>query len=168
MKNLYSDAVPVVQHKLSNLKHIVNLGMQHAQQQELDETALTGFRLYPDMLPFAAQIRIATDLACGMTARLTGHDRLSLDDSDNSFAELLARLDQTIAHLKEQVETDYEDTADKPVTIKTPFGELSFTGREYLHNFLMPNLYFHIVTPYNMLRHNGVKLGKQDFMAGAR
>lgn len=167
MSNLYSAAVPVVTHKLNNLKHIVHLGQVHAKENELDESTLTGFRLYPDMLPFAAQVRIATDLATGMTFRLTGQERLSLDDSATTFDELLARIDKTVAHLKSQKAEDYDNTADKQVTIKTPFAELEFTGTDYLNNFLLPNLYFHIVTPYNMLRHNGVKLGKKDYMAGA-
>ncbi len=167
MTNLYAQAVPVVRHKLANLKHIVKIGQKHAAEHGVDEAALTQFRLFPDMLSFAAQIRIATDLACGMTMRLTDNERLSLNDDANSFDELIARLDQTLAHLKAQNEAEYDNTADKPVTIKPPSGELSFVGNDYLTNFLLPNLYFHIVTAYNMLRHNGVKLGKMDYMNGA-
>ena len=168
MTNLYAASVPVVIHKLANLRHIVTKGAAHAAEHELDATALTGFRLFPDMLPFAAQIRIATDLATGMVARLTGNERLSLDDEVSSFDELLARIDQTIAHLKAQKQADFDGAADREVTIKTPSAELKFTGRDYLANFLFPNIYFHIVTPYNMLRHNGVKLGKMDYMSGGQ
>lgn len=167
MSNLYAHAVPVVISKLSNLKHIVQQGAEHAKTNELTESALTAFRLYPDMLDFAAQIRIATDLAAGMTHRLTGNERLSLDDNANRFAELLTRLEQTIEHLKAESPDDYDGSAEREVHIKTPFGEINFSGNDYLTHFLFPNLYFHIVTPYNMLRHNGVKLGKMDFMRGA-
>lgn len=168
MNNLYAAAVPVAAHKLANLKHLVALGQAHAQQHELDETTLTAFRLFPDMLPFAAQIRIATDLACGMTHRLSGNERLSLSDTDSSFDELIARLQRCIVHLNEQQAADYENTADKTIRIKTPNAEMEFSGSDYLANFLFPNLYFHIVTPYNMLRHNGVKLGKLDYMNGGQ
>lgn len=168
MSNLYPQAVPVVISRLSNLKHLVQKGADHVAEHKLDESALTGFRLYPDMFDFAGQIRVATDLAAGMTHRLTGQDRISLDDEAHSFAELLARLDQVIKHLKAQQESDYTDAAERDVTIKTPFGEINFNGADYLHHFLLPNLYFHIVTPYNMLRHNGVKIGKMDYMRGAQ
>ena len=167
MSNLYRQSVPLVMHKLENLKHIVKTGQAHAAENGFDEDSLTQFRLFPDMLPFAAQIRIATDLACGMTFRLTGNERQSLNDDANSFDELIERLDQTLAHLNAQNEVDYDGSANKAVTIKTPSGELDFMGDDYLANFLLPNLYFHIVTAYNMLRHNGVKLGKMDFMRGA-
>lgn len=168
MDNLYAVSAPIVAHKLRNLKHIVAKGAVHAAEHGLDETALTKARLFPDMLPFDAQVRIATDLATGMVMRLTDAERLTLPDTDSSFAELDARLDTVIAHLNGQDSDDYAGSANKTIVMKFPFGEMTFKGDDYLYNFLMPNLYFHITTAYNLLRHNGVKLGKMDYMQGAQ
>lgn len=166
MSNLFEQSVPVVIHKLNNFKHICQVGEKHAKDSEIDEYALTGFRLYPDMMPFTSQVNIATDIVCGMTARLTGKERIKLEDGASNFSALIQRIDTTIDHLKSQQESDYEGSAFKQVVIQTPFGELSFTGAEYLANFIFPNLYFHITTAYNILRHNGVKLGKLDYLRG--
>ncbi len=166
MTNLYQASVPIAIHKLGNLKHICQVGAKHVQENELEESALTSFRLYPDMLPFSSQIKIPTDILCGMTARLTGNDRFGLNDDAASFDDLIARIDATVAHLNEQNPDDYEGTESKTVTMQTPFGELTFTGTEYVTNFVFPNLYFHITTAYNILRHNGVKLSKLDYIWG--
>ena len=166
MDNLYAVSAPIVAHKLSNLKHLLTKGAAHAVEHKLDENALTKARLFPDMLPFDAQIRIATELATGMVMRLTGKERMTLSDSDSSFAELEARIDSVITHLNAQESDDYAGSANKTIVMKFPFGEMTFKGDDYLYNFLMPNLYFHITTAYNLLRHNGVKLGKMDYMQG--
>ena len=92
---------------------------------------------------------------------------MALPDTDSSFAELDARLDKVIAHLDAQDSDDYAGSGDKTIVMTFPFGEMTFKGDDYLYNFLMPNLYFHITTAYNLLRHNGVKLGKLDYMQGA-
>lgn len=166
MPSYFESSIPVVIHKLNSLKHIVQLGEKHAAENSIDESVLMNFRLYPDMLPFRSQINIPTDISCGMVHRLTGAERHALNDDLNSFAELIARIDETIEHLKAQDPADYEGAESKDITIKTPFSELNFKGDEYLTHFIFPNLYFHITTAYNILRHNGVKLGKQDFLGG--
>ena len=167
MDNLYAVSAPLVAHKLANLKHLVAKGAAHVAEHDLDEAALTKARLFPDMLPFDAQVRIATELATGMVMRLTGAERMVLSDTDSSFAELDARIDTVITHLNAQDSDDYAGAASKTIVMKFPFGEMTFKGDDYLFNFLMPNLYFHITTAYNLLRHNGVKLGKLDYMQGA-
>ena len=166
MPIMYDASVPVLIHKLGCLKHIVQTGAKHVAENVLDEATLINYRLYPDMLPFRAQINIPTDILCGMTARITGHDRLTLDDNTDSFDALIARIDSVIRHLKSQDPSDYEGAEDKTIELKTPLGELKFKGLDYLHHFVFPNLYFHITTAYNILRHNGVKLGKADYIRG--
>ena len=168
MDNLYAVSAPIVAHKLGNLRHIVARGAAHVAEHGLDETALTKARLFPDMLPFDAQVRIATDLATGMVMRLTGAERMALSDTDSRFAELDARIKAVIDHLNGQDADAYAGVASKTIVLTFPFGEMTFKGDDYLYNFLMPNLYFHITTAYNLLRHNGVKLGKLDYMQGAR
>ena len=167
MSNFYDSTLPVIIHKLGNLKHICEVGAKHAADLNIEETSLTGFRLYPDMLPFTSQINICTDILCGMTARLTGVERFKLDDEVTSFDELIARIDKTIEHLESQNRRDYQGAESKEVVLQTPVGDLKFTGNEYIANFVFPNLYFHITTAYNILRNNGVKLGKSDYLKGA-
>lgn len=167
MATIYESSIPIISHKLGNLKHIVQLGAKHVAEHDLDESALTAFRLFPDMLPFSKQITIPTDIVCGATARLTGNDRLSLRDGTATFDELIARIDACMEHLNNQSSEDYTGAESKQITLQTPAGDLSFTGSDYLAHFVFPNLYFHITTAYNILRHNGVALGKSDYLRGA-
>lgn len=164
MATFFESTIPLITYKLGRLRHIVITGQEHAADHDLEPSALTAFRLYPDMLPFTAQINIPTDIACGCTARLTGNERLSLDDSASTFEELVARIDQVIAHFEAQDPKDYEGAESRQVTLKVPGRELTFSGEEYVPNFVMPNLYFHMTTAYLILRHNGVRLGKLDYM----
>ena len=164
MSSIYESAIPLITYKLGRLKHIVTTGQQHAADNDLDSSALTAFRLYPDMLPFTAQINIPTDIVCGCTSRLTGNERLALDDSAMTFDALIDRIDAVIAHFEAQNPADYKGAESKEVILELPSSELKFTGADYVTNFVMPNLYFHMTTAYIILRHNGVKLGKLDYM----
>lgn len=167
MANLYQSTIPVLIDKLGNLRHIVAKGQAHANENGWTETAVTEFRLHPSMLPFAAQIRIPTDIASGCIERLSGKPRLSFEDSQNSFDELLGRIDQTIRFLESASESDFEDSSERAITIKTPMGNMDFDGNSYVAHFLFPNIYFHITAAYLILRHLGVDLGKGDYMQGA-
>lgn len=167
MSNLYDASIPVLIHKLGNLRHIVKKGQDHTTAQGWDAATVTEFRLHPSMLPFKAQILIPTDIASGCIERLSGKPRLSFPDNDGSFEQLLGRIDQTIDFLKSADKAEFEGAADRQITIKTPMGDMEFDGNSYLNNFLFPNIYFHITAAYLILRHLGVDLGKGDYMRGA-
>lgn len=161
---MYSASVPVFIRLLGNLRGILEKGAAHAEARKLDAVTLTSFRLYPDMFPLTRQVQIATDMVKGAAARLAGQDVPRYEDTETTFAELIARVDKTLAFLKEFRPEQIDGSEDKAILLKSPRGDLSFTGRDYLQSFALPNAYFHATTVYNILRHNGVELGKQDFL----
>tara|TARA_R110000787_G_scaffold55454_10_gene128082 strand:+ start:2266 stop:2772 length:507 start_codon:yes stop_codon:yes gene_type:complete len=157
-------AVPTLLRALANLQAVLGKAAAHCAEKKIDPSALVSFRLYPDMLPLSAQVQIATDMSKGCVARLAGIDAPKFVDDENSFEQLQARIDKTIAFIKDVDLSAIDGTEDKPIVMKTPRGELKFTGQNYLMNFVQPNVYFHATTVYNILRHNGVVLGKMDFL----
>lgn len=161
---MYTASVPVLVRTLGNLRGILEKGAAHAEAKKLDETTLTGFRLFPDMLPLSRQVQIAGDMAKGCVARLAGVEPPRYDDTETRFAELIERVDRTLAYIKEFGPAQIDGSEDKPIVLKSPRGELNFVGQQYLQFFVLPNLYFHCTTAYNILRHNGVELGKADFL----
>lgn len=164
--SMYQASVPVFIRMLRNLKAIVEKGAAHADAKKFDASVLVNARLAPDMFALARQIQIATDNAKGCAARLAGVDIPKYEDTETTLPELIARLDKTIAFLKTFKPEQIDGSEDKAIVIKTPRGDLSFNGLTYLLNFAQPNVYFHITTAYNILRHNGVEIGKMDFLGG--
>ncbi len=161
---MYSASVPAFVRLLGNLRVILEKGAAHAESRKLDAATLTGFRLYPDMFPLTRQVQIATDMVKGAAARLAGLDVPRYEDTETTFAELIARVDKTLAFLAQFRPEQIDGSEDKAIQLKSPRGEMNFTGRDYLQFFVLPNAYFHATTVYNILRHNGVELGKQDFL----
>lgn len=161
---MYSASVPAFVRLLGNLRVILEKGAAHAESRKLDAASLTGFRLYPDMFPLTRQVQIATDMVKGAAARLAGLDVPRYEDTETTFAELIARVDKTLAFLAQFRPEQIDGSEDKAIQLKSPRGEMNFTGRDYLQFFVLPNAYFHATTVYNILRHNGVELGKQDFL----
>jgi len=162
--SMYQSSIPVFIKTLMSLKSILEKGAAHAQAKKIDETVLLQSRLYPDMLPLTAQVQIAADMARGGVDRLTGNDPASWDDNEKTFAELIARLDRTIEHLKSFNERQLDGAETRSVTRKLRGQPKTFTGVNYLQQFVLPNLFFHATTTYGILRHNGVDLGKLDFL----
>jgi hypothetical protein len=121
-------------------------------------------RLAPDMLPLLRQVQIATDHAKGCCARLAGLDSPVYADDEASFADLEARLKKTLDFIRSIKPAQYEGSEVRDITLKLPFGELSFKGADYLNGWVLPNFYFHYGTAYNILRHNGLAIGKKDFL----
>ena len=162
--SMYQASIPVFVKALTNLKAVLEKGAAYAQAKKIDESVLLEARLYPDMLPLTEQVQIAADMARGGAIRLVGGEPESWPDNEKTFAELYARIDRTIAYLKEFSAERFDGAETRQVTRKLR-GELrTFTGANYLQQFVVPNLYFHSTVAYAILRHNGVDVGKLDFL----
>lgn len=161
---LYQASVPVFIRMLENLSSILAKAAAHAEAKKIDPSIFVNARLAPDMYPLSRQIQIATDMVKGCAARLAGIEVPSYEDNETTFAELQARIAKTIAFLQSVSAEQIDGSEEKTITLRTPSRELSFLGQPYLLNFVLPNFYFHITTAYAILRHNGVDLGKKDFV----
>ena len=162
--SMYQASVPRFINILGNLSAILDKTQAHVDAKKLDETALTGFRIYPDMLPMARQIMIATDTAKGLAARLAGVDIPVYEDTETTLAELKARIAKTIAYLQTFTPAQIDGTEDKAIVIKRGDKETRYTGMQFLLGHAVPNFYFHVTTTYAILRHNGVEIGKRDYL----
>jgi uncharacterized protein len=162
--SMYQASVPTLVRGLTNLQTILGKGQAHAAEHLIDPLVLTGSRLFPDMLPLARQVHIATDMAKGCGARLAGVEAPKYEDVEVTFDDLIGRVQRTIVYLKEFNAAQIDGSASRPVTIKLRSGPIEFKGVDYLLSFVLPNFYFHITTTYNILRHNGVEVGKMDYL----
>ena len=164
---MHQASIPTLTRALTNLRGVLSKAVAHCEARKIDPATLVNFRLYPDMLPLASQIRIACDIAKGCVARLSGTDAPKFEDNEQTFAELDARIEKTLAFLGTAQASQIDGSETKPVTIKSPRGDINFEGLGYLQFFVLPNVFFHCTTAYNILRHNGVEIGKLDFLGGA-
>ncbi|ARU88222.1 DUF1993 family protein [Pseudomonas sp. M30-35] len=162
--SMYQASVPVFVRMLSNLDAILDKALVHAEAEGFDPSVLVSARLAPDMFDMARQIQIATDAAKGCVARLAGVDVPSYADTETSFAQLKQRIAKTAAFVESFNAEQIDGSEDKIINIKLPSRELSFSGQMFLLHFALPNFYFHISTCYAILRHNGVKIGKMDYL----
>lgn len=162
--SMYQASVPVFVRMLDNLSKILELAVQYADEKNIDPAVLISARLAPDMYPLSRQIQIATDMAKGCAARLAGLPVPVYEDNETTFTELLARIAKTIAFVQSVSPTQIDGSEEKTVTLKLRHQELSFQGMPYLLNFVLPNFYFHITAAYAILRHNGLAIGKKDFV----
>lgn len=164
--SMYSSSVPVFLHCLKSLSNILKKGADYAAEKKIDEKVLTSGRLYPDMFPLTRQVQIACDVAKGCGARLAGIDVPKYDDNEVTFADLQARIEKTVDFLKSIPEASISGSEQKQIKLQAGQRELEFVGDYFLRNWALPNVYFHITTAYNILRHNGVAVGKMDFLGG--
>ncbi len=164
--SMYQASVPVLVRALTNLKAVLAKGQAHAQAKGTPEGQYLTMRLVPDMLPFATQVRIATDIAKRGVARLAGVEAPVHADDEADFAGLIARCDSIIAWLETITPDQVDGTEDKPITLPTPRGEMNFTGQPFLFGFMLANVHFHSTMTYAMLRGVGVELGKTDYLGG--
>lgn len=162
--SIYEASVPRFVAMLRNLDAILAKAQAHAAAKKIDPAVLLGARLFPDMLPFIKQVQIATDHAKGAVARLAGADVPRFEDNEQSFEELQARLAKTITFVESFNAMQIDGAEEREITLKVGGHEMSFKGMPYLLGFAMPNFYFHLVTAYNILRHNGVEIGKRDYI----
>lgn len=162
--SMYQASVPVFIRMLGNLKGVLEKGAAHAESKKIDESVLINARLYPDMLPLARQVYIATDFARGTAARLSGIEPPVYEDIEKTFSELTGRIDRTIEFLR-TLKSSAIDGSESREIVRPIRGEpKKFTGINYLLTFALPNFYFHTTTAYAILRHNGIELGKNDFI----
>lgn len=163
--SLYDMTVPVYTRMLKNLIVFLDRAEADANKRKYAlDNVLPDARLAPDMLPFRAQIMIATDHVKGSVSRLTGRPIPSWPDEETTFAELRTRIEKALDLLKEFDRTAFDGAETRPVTLTLGGKEVSMEGLEYLTQRALPNFYFHVTTAYAILRHNGVELGKRDFI----
>ena len=162
--SMYEASAPRFAAMLRNLDAILAKAQEYAAARKIDPAVLLGARLFPDMLPFVKQVQIATDHAKGAVARLAGVEVPKFEDNEQSFDELRARLARTIAFVESFSAPQLDGSEEKQIELKVGGHEMAFKGQPYLLGFALPNFYFHLVTAYNILRHNGVEIGKRDYI----
>lgn len=149
---------------LESLANILDKAERHAAERKIDPSVLLSSRLYPDMYPLMKQVQRATQVAAGCASRLTGKERERDDDTETTFPQLIARIRQTIGYLKGLTRDQLEGSEERKVTLTGEGTTYNFSGLDYLFNLALPNFYFHITTAYDICRHCGVELGKQDYI----
>jgi uncharacterized protein len=164
MLAMFDATITPLKRTLNNLSHILKKGEAHADAKQIEHAVLLNGRLFPDMYPLIRQVQIATDMSKGAAARLAGIEVPKYEDNETSFEELQARIAKTIAFMETVTPEQVKGSASRDITITVRKTDLHFKGEAYLLNWVMPNVYFHVATAYNILRHNGVELGKPDFL----
>jgi uncharacterized protein len=166
--SIFDQTVSALSRTLLNLDRIVAMAEDYAKEKNIDPAVLVQARLYPDMLPFVSQVRIATDTAKGAAARLSGTELPKWPDDEVTFEDVHARIGKALEYLATFKPEQFEGAEDKPIEMKFPNRTLNFSGREYILGFVLPNFYFHVTTAYNILRHNGLPVGKLDYLGGTK
>lgn len=162
--SMYQASVPAFLQQLNALSGVLQKAEAHAAARKFDPAVLLNARLFPDMFPLTKQVQIACDFAKGGPARLAGVQAPAYEDSEKSFSELQARIEKTIAFVKTLKPEQIDGSEGRDITIKIGGNPVTLKGQPYLVNFVLPNFYFHATTAYGILRHNGVELGKRDFI----
>src|SRR3954462_6866437 len=162
--SMYQASVPRFANILGNLSNILDKAQAHIGAKKIDVTALTSYRLFPDMFPMSRQVQIACDTAKGVVARLAGLEIPKDEDTETTIPELKARIAKTIAFIQSVKPAQIDGTEDKAIITKRGDKETHYKGMQFLLGHAVPNFYFHVTTVYNMLRHNGVEIGKRDFL----
>ena len=162
--SMYQASAPVFARSLTNLKAILEKAAAHAAAKKIDDTVFVTSRLYPDMLPLSKQVQIASDFARGTVARLAGSEPPAMEDNEKTLADLIARVDKTLEFLKPFTAAQIDGSEAKQITRPIRGQPKTFSGINYLLQYALPNFYFHAVTAYDILRHNGVEIGKLDFI----
>ncbi len=162
--SMYQSSVPVCVRMLSNLATILKKAEAYAAAKKIDPSVLINARLAPDMFPLSRQIQIATDVTKGGAARLAGVDVPSYEDKEATFPELQERIQKTITFIQSIKPAQIDGSEERKINLKIGGNEMNFLGLPYLLTFVMPNVYFHITTAYAILRHNGLDVGKMDYL----
>jgi len=161
---MYQLSVPTFIHMLTSLTALLQKAATYAAAKKIDPSILASSRLFPDMLPLTKQVQIATDSAKGCAARLAGQQSPAYQDNETTLDELIARVQKTIDYLNTFNPLQIDGSENRNIDLKVGPYEMKFTGQHYLERFALPNFYFHVTTAYNILRHNGVEIGKQDYL----
>ena len=166
--SLYQASVPVYMRRLEALSAILDKAAAYASKRKIDPAVLIQARLYPDMLPLARQVQIACSHAIRGAARLSGAEPASVEDKAGSFDDLKALIAKTLEVLKGVDAKKMQGAEDRDITFPAGDRKMTLKGADYLLHFSMPHFYFHVTTAYDILRHNGLEIGKDDFMGGAQ
>lgn len=163
---MHEAGVRTITRALNNLIHVLEKGAAHAEAKKIEPAVLINARLYPDMFPLSKQVQIAADVAKIGLARLAQAEPPKYEDNETTFAELIERVRKTLAYLQALKAEQFEGADARNVTFPVQGGKDSRTwaGSRYLFHRVVPNVFFHCTTTYNILRHNGVEIGKADFL----
>ena len=162
--SMYQASVPRFVNIRNNLTGILDKAQAHIDAKKIDASVLTTYRLFPDMLPMTTQVLIACDAAKGVVARLAGIEIPVYEDTEKTLAELKARIAKTVDFIQSVTPAQIDGTEDKDIVTKRGDKETHYKGMQFLLGHALPNFYFHVTTTYNILRHNGIEIGKRDFL----
>jgi hypothetical protein len=165
--SMYQASVPVFVRALGNLTHVLKKGEAHAKSKNVTDEVLLQTRLIPDMLPLIKQVQIAADMASRGAARLAGVEPMSFEDNETTLEQVYSRIDRAVEYIKTFKPEQIDGSETRTIVMKTRTGEMTFEGQAYLLGFVVPNLYFHCATAYNLLRKAGTEIGKNDFIGEA-
>src|SRR5688572_2812032 len=164
--SMYALSHDVFKKALTQLLHVIEKGVANAKARNFDPNIFVGQRLAPDMLPFSKQIQLTSDFAKNSMARLAGIDAPKFEDNETTVDELVARVKKTLEYIDTVPAAAFEGSEDRDIKIPLRDRTLEMKGLPFLQNWALPNFFFHHVTAYNILRHNGVDVGKRDFLGG--
>lgn len=162
--SMYGASVPAFVRTLTALSNVLDKAAAHCAAKKIDPSVLLTARLYPDMFPLARQVQVASDFAKNTVARLSGVEQPKFPDEEKTFDELRARIAKTLDIVRSMKPQQIDGSEEKEITFPVAGQPTTFKGEAYLVGFALPNFYFHAATAYDILRHNGVELGKRDFM----
>lgn len=161
---IYRASAPVFARALTNLAAIFDKAAAHAEAKKIDQLVFLQARLAPDMFALPRQVQIASDTARRSMARLAGAEAPAMEDKEASFADLKARCLNSVEYVKSFKPEQIAGSETRTIVMKMGGNDITFTGADYLFGFALPNFYFHVTTAYAILRHNGVEIGKMDFL----
>jgi hypothetical protein len=165
--SMYQASVPVFVRALGNLKDVLQKGEAHAKVKSVTDEVLLQTRLIPDMLPLVKQVQIACDMATRGAARLAGVEPMSFEDNETTLEQVYSRIDRALEYIKTFKPEQIDGSEARAIVLKMRTGEMTFEGQAYLLHFVMPNVFFHCTTAYNILREAGTEIGKMDFIGQA-
>jgi len=165
--SMYQASVPVFTRALTNLTHVLEKGAEHAKSKNVSDEVLLQTRLIPDMLPLIKQIQIGCDMATRGIARLAGVEPATFEDNETTLEQAYNRIERAIEYIKSFTPEQIDGSEDRSILLKMRAGEMTFDGQSYLLHFVIPNLFFHCTTAYDILREAGTDIGKMDFIGAA-
>ncbi|WP_150047749.1 DUF1993 domain-containing protein [Methylomonas rhizoryzae] len=163
--SMYVITVSPIIRSLTQLRQILEKASDYAEVKKIDPSVLINARLYPDMYPLKRQVQIASDVAKGAVSRLAGQEPPKFDDVENSLLELIERVDKTLAHIHSFTAEQIDGAEANTILLPRHDRTSTFTGLTYLTDFVLPNIYFHVTITYAILRHNGLEIGKNDYLS---
>ena len=167
MASMHEITVPIFVRRLNGLAGCLRKAQALYAEKKYDETTLLNYRFYPDMFSLARQVQAATDHARNCVALLAGVEAPKMEMNEKTLGDLIGRVEKTTAWLNSVKAQQVDGTEGKNVTVKVQDRELNFTGLDLVQHRSLPNFYFHCTTAYDIMRHNGVEIGKRDFMGAA-